>query len=280
MLGAVVATVLAPVALTLVTLGSGRALISMAQWSAGAGGNGMILLILLSCAAVYRGYRIQKRIHKMEAERLRLDAAVRESEFRALRYQVNRHFLFNSLNALLSLINENDTRLRVAITELAELFRSSLQATDEHLITLRKELAFVEAFLAVQKLLHEDRLQTQMLVNCHALDEYVPPFALQALVENAVKYGIDSNPKGGLIVCTAEVLADTMVLQVRSPDSVSGHATSTGIGLMNVRRRLHLIFGAAATLRISKSHSNEVIAEIVLPRKVKDHDSLAELADF
>jgi len=155
-----------------------------------------------------------------------------------------------------------------------------LQATDEHLITLRKELAFVEGFLAVQKLLHEDRLQTQMLFNCHALDEYIPPFALQTLVENAVKYGIDCNPKGGLIVCTAEVLADTMVLQVRSPDSVSGHATSTGIGLINLRRRLHLIFGATATLRISKSHSNDVIAEIVLPRKVKDHGSVAELADF
>ena len=269
MLGAVVATVLAPGALTLVTLGSGRALTSMAQWSAGASGTGTILL---SCAMVYRGYRIQKRIQKMEAERLRLDATVRESEFRALRYQVNRHFLFNSLNALSSLINENDTHSRAAITQLAELFRSSLQAANDHLITLRKELAMVEAFLAVQKLLYEDRLQTQMLVDCHALDEYVPPFALQTLVENAVKYGIDSNASGGVIVCTTEVLADTMVLQVRSPGSVCAHSTSTGIGLINLRRRLRLMFGTAATLRISSSHSNEVIAEIVLPRKVKDQD--------
>jgi two-component system, LytTR family, sensor kinase len=242
---------------------------SITQWSGGTFGSGMILLILLSCAAVYRGYRIQKRIQKMEAERLRLDAAVRESEFRALRYEINRHFLFNSLNTLLSLINENDTRLRAAITQLAELLRSSLHAAGKDLITLRGELAMVETFLALQKLLHEDRLQTQMLVNCHALDEYVPPFALQTVVENAVKYGIESNAKGGLIVCTAEVMADTMVLQVRSPGSVSGQATSTGIGLVNLRRRLHLIFGAAATLRISSSHSSEVIAEIMLPRMVK-----------
>ena len=228
--------------------------------------------MLLSCAAVYRGYRIQKRIQKMEAERLRLDAAVRESQFRALRYQVNRHFLFNSLNALLSLINENDARSRVAITQLAELFRSSLRDADAHLITLRKELAMVEAFLALQKLLYKDRLQMQVQIDCHALDVYAPPFALQTLVENAVKYGIDCNPKGGLIVCTAEVLADTTVLQVRSPGSLSGQSTSTGIGLINLRRRLHLIFGTAATLRISSSHSNEIIAEIVLPRKVKDHD--------
>jgi LytS/YehU family sensor histidine kinase len=216
----------------------------------------------------------------MEVERLHLDAAVRESEFQALRYQVNQHFLFNSLTALLSLINENDTRPRAAITQLAELFRSSLQDADEHLITLRKELAMVETFLALQKLLHEDRLQMQMQVDCHALDEYVPPFALQTLVENAVKHGIDSNAKGGLIVCTAEVLADTMVLQVRSPGSVSGHSTSTGIGLINLRGRLHLIFGTAATLRISSSHSNEVIAAIVVPRKVKTTISWRNLRTF
>jgi LytS/YehU family sensor histidine kinase len=130
----------------------------------------------------------------------------------------------------------------------------------------------VEAFLALRKLLYQDRLETRMLVDRHALGEYVPPFALQTLVEDAVKYGIDPNAKGGLIVCTAEVLADTMVLQVRSPGSVSADSSSTGIGLINLRRRLHLIFGTAATLRISSSRSNEVIAEIVLPRKVNDHD--------
>ena len=209
----------------------------------------------------------------MEVDRLRLDAAVKESELRALRHQVNPHFLFNSLNALRSLIDENDIRPREAITQLAELFRSSLQNADKHLIALRKELETVEAFLSLQKLRHEDRLQMKMQVDALALDESVPPFALQTLVENAVKYGIDSHAKGGLIVCMAEVQADTMILRVRSPGSLSGRSTSTGIGLRNLQDRLHLLFGAAATLRLFSSQLNEVTAEITIPRKEKTNES-------
>jgi two-component system, LytTR family, sensor kinase len=112
-----------------------------------------------------------------------------------------------------------------------------------------------------------------MQVDALALDESVPPFALQTLVENAVKYGIDSNAKGGLIVCMAELQADTMILRVRSPGSLSGRSTSTGIGLRNLQDRLHLLFGAAATLRLFSSGLNEVTAEITIPRKEKTNEN-------
>jgi two-component system LytT family sensor kinase len=270
LLGAVEATILAPFTITNLTFGSLRALGRIAQWSASACASAAMLL---GWSAVYLSYQFQKRVQEMEVDRLRLDAAVKESELRALRHQVNPHFLFNSLNALRSLIDESDIRPREAITQLAELFRSSLQNADKHLIALRKELETVEAFLSLQKLRHEDRLQMKMQVDALALDESVPPFALQTLVENAVKYGIDSNAKGGLIVCMAELQADTMILRVRSPGSLSGSSTSTGIGLRNLQDRLHLLYGAAATLRLFSSRLNEVTAEITIPRKEKTNKS-------
>jgi LytS/YehU family sensor histidine kinase len=116
-------------------------------------------------------------------------------------------------------------------------------------------------------------LQVKLQVDARSLDELVPPFALQTLVENAIKYGIDSNAKGGLIVCTAEVNTDTLVLTVRNPGSLSSRTPATGIGLTNLQERLHLLFGTAAALRLLNSRPDEVTAEITLPRKVKNSES-------
>ena len=266
LLGAVEATLLAPFTITPLTFGSLRALGRIAQWAATACASAALLL---GWSAAYLSYQFQKRLQEMEVDRLRLHAAVKESELRALRHQINPHFLFNSLNALRSLINENDVRPREAITQLAELFRTSFQNLDRHLITLRKELETVEAFLSLQKLRHQERLQVKMQVDSVALDDLVPPFALQTLVENAVKHGIDSNAKGGLILCIAGLQIDTMVLRVHSPGSLKGRTTSSGIGLTNLQDRLHLLFGPSASLRLFDSRPDEVTAEIIIPRKNK-----------
>jgi two-component system, LytTR family, sensor kinase len=269
-LGAVEATLLAPFAVTPLTFGTLHSLGRIAQWSAGAS---VSAALLLGWSAVYLSYQFQKRVQEMEVDRLRLDAAVKESELRTLRHQVNPHFLFNSLNAMRSLIDENDVRPREAITQLAELFRASSQNSDRQLIALRKELETVEAFLSLQKLRHQDRLQTEMQIDPHTLDEQIPPFALQTLVENAVKHGIDLRAKGGVIVCIAELHTDTMALRVRSPGSLSGRTNPTGIGLTNLQERLRLLFGSAATLRLFNSAPQEVTAEISIPRRVKTSES-------
>jgi two-component system, LytTR family, sensor kinase len=270
LLGAIEATSLAPFTVTPLTFGSLRALGGIAQWSASACASAALLL---GWAAAYLSYQFQKRLQEVEVDRLRLDAAVKESELRALRHQVNPHFLFNSLNALRSLIDENDVRPREAITQLAELFRASFQKVDRQLITLRKEVETVDAFLSLQKLRHQDRLQVKMQLDPLALDELVPPFALQILVENAIKYGIDSSAKGGLIVCVADVNSDILVLTVRNPGSLAGQTTPAGIGLRNLRERLYLLFGPAAALRLLNSRPDEVTAEIIIPRKVKNGES-------
>jgi two-component system, LytTR family, sensor kinase len=261
---------LAPFAVTPLTFGSLRSLGQIAQWSASAS---VSAALLLGWSAAYLSYQFQKRVQEMEVDRLRLDASVKESELRALRHQVNPHFLFNSLNAMRSLIDENDVRPREAITQLAELFRASSQSLDRQLITLRKELETVEAFLSLQKLRHQDRLQTEMRIDPAALDEDIPPFALQTLVENAVKHGIDSNAKGGVIVCLAELHTGTMLLRVRSPGSLSNRTNSNGIGLTNLQERLHLLFGDAAALSLFNSAPHEVTAEISIPRRVKISES-------
>ncbi len=139
------------------------------------------LLTLFAWAAIYFGYRLQQMLKRVQLDRLRLDAAVKESELKALRSQVNPHFLFNSLNTIRALIDEDRLKAREGITRLAELFRASLRSSQVDTVSLRAELQTVNAYLALEKLRFEDRLQIQMEVDPKAMEMTIPPFVLQTI---------------------------------------------------------------------------------------------------
>lgn len=234
--------------------------------------NGTFLLFVWS--AFYFGYHIYDRYRRTEVERAQLAATVKDSELRALKSQVNPHFIFNSLNSLRALIDEDPARARQSVTQLANLLRYSLQSGQLETVPFEDELRVVNDYLALEQVRHEERLRVRLDVAPETLTLPIPPMLLQTLVENAVKYGISTRPEGGEIAIIARRDHDSLRLQVTNPGVLAGalaepaRATpgaSTGVGLRNAANRLRLLFGERATLQLRSEAPALVIAEAVLP---------------
>ena len=225
------------------------------------------LLTLFAWAAIYFGYRLQQMLKRVQLDRLRLDAAVKEAELKALRSQVNPHFLFNSLNTIRALIDEDRLKAREGITRLAELFRASLRSSQVDTVSLRAELQTVNAYLALEKLRFEDRLQIQMEVDPKAMEMTIPPFVLQTLIENAFKHGIYPQSAGGVISCVIRAIPGGMNISVTNPGRLPSEEKYQESGIANARARLKLIYGEEAALDIVQEGPLLVMVKMFLPQK-------------
>jgi signal transduction histidine kinase len=228
--------------------------------------NCAMLLFVWLC--LYYFYHVYDRLNRSEIERFRLMSCVKEAELRALKSQVNPHFIFNSLNSLRALIDEDPPRARKAVTQLANLLRYSLQSGQLETVPFEDELEVVNDYLALEQVRHEERLRLRLDIAPDALQLRIPPMLLQTLVENAVKYGISPRPEGGEIAIVARNSGGALRIQVSNPGQIEGNgkATSTGVGLHNAAERLRLIFGESATLRLrSDRDPANVVAEAVIP---------------
>jgi len=230
--------------------------------------NGTILYLGWMC--LYFFYHLFDRFNRSEIERLRLTTHVKEAELRALKSQVNPHFIFNSLNSLRALIDENPTRARQAVTQLANLLRYSLQSGQLETVPFEDELRIVNDYLALEQVRHEERLRVRLDIAPETLGLPIPPMLLQTLVENAVKYGISTRPEGGEIAIIARRENDSLRLWVTNPgdlgaDRARSSVASTGVGLRNAADRLRLLFGERATLQLRSAAPESVIAEAVIP---------------
>jgi len=230
--------------------------------------NGTMLYTGWFC--VYFFYHLFDRYNRSEIERLRLSTNVKEAELRALKSQVNPHFIFNSLNSLRALIDENPTRAREAVTQLANLLRYSLQSGQLETVPFEEELRIVNDYLALEQVRHEERLRVRLDIDPATLTLPIPPLLLQTLVENAVKYGISDRPEGGEIAIVARRESDALMLRVTNPGDLSTpnprrRVASTGVGLRNAAERLRLLFGEKASLKLRADGPSLVVAEAVVP---------------
>jgi hypothetical protein len=233
--------------------------------------NGTILLTAWLC--IYFFYHVLERLQRMQIEQLRLSANAKEAELRALKSQVNPHFLFNSLNSLRALIDEDAPRARESVTRLANMLRYSLQSGQLETVAFDEELRTVEDYLALEQIRHEDRLRVSWRISDAARGVAVPPMLLQTLVENAVKYGISPRRDGGDIEISASVEGDDLHIRVRNPGDLTSPASpaaakagsSTGVGLKNASERLTLLFGQRARLNVVAESAGTVTAHVLIP---------------
>ena len=218
---------------------------------------------------IYFFYHLFDRFNRSEIERLRLTTHVKDAELRALKSQVNPHFIFNSLNSLRALIDENPERAREAVTQLANLLRYSLQSSQLETVPFEEELRIVNDYLALEQVRHEERLRVRLDIAPNTLGLPVPPMLLQTLVENAVKYGISVRPDGGEIAIIARCENGSLCLQVTNPGELapiaSRRQSSTGLGLRNAAERLRLLFGERATLQLRTDIPDLIVAEAIVP---------------
>ncbi len=213
-----------------------------------------------------------RRASRFEAEALRLEVLAKDAQLRALQAQVNPHFFFNSLNSVRALIFEDREAAARMIDQLADLMRHALQSSQHATVPLSAELDAVRAYLAIEQSRFETRLRVAFAIEISAPElEHVrvPPMALQTLVENAVKYGVETSADGGEIRITAQRSAgmDALQIEVANTGELRSASGSTGIGLRNARQRLQLACGEHASLEL-RQQAGWVYATIHLPEKI------------
>jgi two-component system, LytTR family, sensor kinase len=233
--------------------------------------------VLVAWSALYFVILAKREVeaNRQEAERQRQQALLaqslaREAQLRALRYQLNPHFLFNALNAISTLVAEGRAEAANAtLARLADFLRATLDGTEAE-VTLEKELSLVDGYLSVERARLQERLQASLQAEPGVLDAMVPALLLQPLVENAVRHGVAQRRQGGRVEVWAEAAGRRLRVVVRDdgPGAVDA-APSLGFGLANTEERLRHLFDDdfRLDLRPSALGGTEVVVEMPLRRR-------------
>ena len=182
-----------------------------------------------------------------ERRTLELESRLTQANLHALRMQLQPHFLFNTLTAISSLIHENPKMADEMVGSLGQFLRTTLDMSSESEVPLREELEFVDRYLQMQQTRFGDRLRIHREIDSQIMDAMVPPLILQPLVENAIRYGIESREAGGTVTILARREADALRLEIS--DDGAGFSGAqlfgirNGIGLSNTKTRLQELYG-------------------------------------
>jgi two-component system, LytTR family, sensor kinase len=235
---------------------------------------------LRSLAAQF-GHRLdalhmEERLIAVQSREAVLQQQVTEAELRALRAQVNPHFLFNSLNSIANLVVTNPAQAETMTLRLARVFRHVLANSARPLISLREEIDFLETYLQIEEARFGSRLQVKIAVDPAVAMEQIPSLMLQPIVENALKHGLGPKPGPGHLWITAE--ADGNQVRLRVEDDGVGPAIrvlklngsngrSNGVGLENVAQRLHALYQDQGRMTIEVRQAGGTRVTILLPRE-------------
>jgi sensor histidine kinase YesM len=205
------------------------------------------------------------REHESREREARLEAAAHAAEIDAIKGQLRPHFLLNSLNSILSLIDDEPAEARRMIGRLASLLHTVFDGLDEPFVPLARELGMVRDYLEVERIRFGDRLQFSVDADPPAAEALVPPLLLQPLVENAVRHGIEPNTAPGTLRVHAQV--ERGRLQIRIANTVSGTngRGGTGRGLELTRQRLRAIYGDEHVSFSAKPETGGFEASLELP---------------
>lgn len=223
-------------------------------------------------SVLYFAYHYFIRSRREEIRSLRLETAERDNQLANLRSQLNPHFMFNALNGIRALIDEDPGRAKQAITQLSAILRNAMATVKRRTVPLGEELDIVRSYLALESMRFEERLRVRFDVDPALEREPVPPMMLQTLVENAVRHGVAKRTEGGEVVIGAQRGLNGLVLTVRNSGTYDPDATpGSGIGLRNTRERLQRMYGEDASLRIVND-GGMVLTEVEIPAH-NDHES-------
>lgn len=223
------------------------------------------LVIFTVWTALYMLYRYMEKGRQTEIRELKLRALQNEMELTQLKSQLNPHFLFNSLNTMRALVNENPTVAREAITRLSEMLRQTFVAGKKDTITLEEEINLVRDYLSLEKFRFEERLKVEYDIDNGCLSILVPPFMVQTMAENAIKHGVSALTEGGKIRVVVNRQNDIVRIEIRNTGKLMPRKqTSTGIGWENTRKRLDLVYGNQAFFTV-KEENDEVVCLFQIP---------------
>ncbi|MEO8372087.1 MAG: histidine kinase [Candidatus Solibacter sp.] len=223
-----------------------------------------ILIYLLSAGVHYTAIAAEAS-RAAELQAAEAHSLARDAELHALRMQINPHFLFNSLHSIAALSTQDGQRAREMCVRLSDFLRSSLGLGERESVPLSEELALTRSYLEVEKVRFGARLQFSEDIQESCRECAVPVLLLQPLIENAVKHGVAGLVEGGRIRLSVERSGDIVRVAVENAfDSDSPPANRLGVGLVQVRRRLELRYGAAAEMQAG-AHEGVYRVELRFP---------------
>lgn len=233
------------------------------------------LVIFWGAFFVFRGATYYQQFRERELKAARLEAQLAEARMAALRMQLNPHFLFNAMNSISGMMRVDINAADSMLEQLSSLMRLTLERGDAQMISLREEIEFIELYLAMQKHRYGSRMQQSLFIPAELHDAQVPALILQPLVENAFVHGVSRS--SGPVQLKIEARSDHEQLRLSvvnggiglSPNS--SLAMRRGIGLANVRDRLHLLYGDRGSLAIREIGSDHVQVLVNMPLRLAEN---------
>ncbi len=224
-----------------------------------------LVLIFIIWSVIYFGFHFFDNYKKTEIQNLRLEANTKEVELNKLKSQLNPHFMFNSMNSIRALVDEDPKKAKVAITQLSNILRNTLMMHKNKFITLEEELVLVKDYLELEHIRFEERLNYNFDIDPNTLTLNVPPMMVQTLVENGIKHGISKYPEGGSISIITLKSENGFEIEIINTGQINIHAISdSGVGVENTTNRLELLFGKKASFSLKNLDDKNVISKIII----------------
>jgi sensor histidine kinase YesM len=239
---------------------------SLASRLIGTSFNAFVTLLVWNL--IYFIYHYVERFRNQQIEALQTESLIRELQLQTIKSHINPHFIFNALNSIRALIDENPERARKAVTELSNILRNSMLAEKVETVPFEKELNIVKDYLALEQMRFEERLQVQFEIEERTLTNPVPPMMLQTLVENAIKHGISKNIKGGTVTIVSRFSEGRHLLSVRNSGTLESGPIAEGFGVSGTQNRLRLMYGDKASFSLKNAWPGIVEAEVQMPLAV------------
>jgi two-component system LytT family sensor kinase len=230
------------------------------------------LPVFWGLVAVAHAVRFYERDHLRKLRETELRTQLAEARLQALQLQLNPHFLFNTLNSIAALVNENPATAEKMIVALGDLLRMTLATSDRKLVSIREELHLLDQYLLIERIRFGGRLKVETQIDEALLDDLVPVFILQPLAENAVKHGVENQLSPALIRVTAKSAGagDLLLLEITNDGPASDIPLQTikeRIGLSNTRSRLQAMFGSQASLKLLPGNHGGFTVRLMIPRQ-------------
>lgn len=223
--------------------------------------------IYLLWSLIYFLFHYVTNYKKEEIKNLKWQAVKNEIELNRLISQLNPHFVFNSMNSIRALIDEDPKLAKQAVTELSNVLRNSLLMGKKTMVAFSEELKMVKDYLSLEKIRFEEKLQIIIKVDDDCMNFLVPPLMIQTLVENGIKHGTSKLPEGGTLELQAQLEGNKLKVTIYNSGFYDEQATSeTGFGISNTKQRLDLLYGKEALFSI-KNEDHKVKTMVIIPRK-------------
>jgi two-component system, LytTR family, sensor kinase len=227
------------------------------------------VMILSVWHLIYFTVQFITRNRNLLIERLQMESNVKSLEIKTIKNNLQPHFIFNALNSIRALVDEDPDRARQSITQLSNILRSSIMVNKEETVPLQKELEIVKDYLSLEGVRYEERLQSRYNIAENTMQLPVPPLMLQTLIENAIKHGIAAEKGGGFVELSSFIEKNYHHLSIRNTgmleESLVLKPNSSGFGLVSTKERLQFIYGSKASLDIKNEDDRVVALHIKIP---------------